>query len=154
MEFDDRPDWNDVKSVFAQAVELPPAERESFLAVTCSTDPGLRREVERLLNAHASAEGFLESLDAGRAAALIESAGDTDAPPDRIGAYRIVRRLGGGGMGVVYLAHDTRLDRPVALKLLRDRYGSDDRARQRLIAEAQAASALDHPHIVPVYEIG
>jgi serine/threonine protein kinase/tetratricopeptide (TPR) repeat protein len=154
MDFTDRPDWGNVQSIFAQAVELPPAERESFLAQTCSTDPDLRQQVERLLSAHDSAGGFLEALDAERAAALIDDAGDTDAPPDRIGAYRIVRRLGGGGMGVVYLAHDTRLDRPVALKLLRDRYGTDDGARRRLIAEAQAASALDHPHIVPVYEIG
>lgn len=154
MDFVDPKRWQEIGTLFVQAIERPAAERLAFVDTACSGDPDLRREVERLLEAHDSVGGFLESLDLARAAALIDATAADDEPPEVVGAYRIIRRLGGGGMGVVYLAHDPRLERPVALKLLRARFGSDDSARRRLMAEARAASALDHPHIVPVHEIG
>lgn len=154
MAVTDRKRWQEIQSLFAEAIERPVSERASFLRTACSGDEALHGSVERLLVAHESAGTFLESIDAVRAAALLAAAPEEEELPEQIGTYRIVRRLGGGGMGIVYLGHDARLDRPVALKLLRARSDSDERARRRLIAEAQAASALDHPNIVPVYEIG
>src|SRR5690606_29160054 len=111
-------------------------------------------ELERLLAAHTASEGFLDSLDAVKASALLEAAPADEAAPSSIGPYRLVRRLGGGGMGIVHLAHDPRLERPVAVKLLRPHVGRGTAAQRRLRTEAQAASALDHPNIAPIYEIG
>ncbi|MFO0635628.1 MAG: protein kinase [Nannocystaceae bacterium] len=79
---------------------------------------------------------------------------DDDAMPDRIGRYRVVDRLGHGGMGVVYAAHDDELDRTVALKVLRRELAPGSRGRQRLLREAQAAAKLAHPNVVHVYEVG
>src|SRR5690606_33009625 len=136
-------------------IDRPAAEREAFIARSCPGDDALQRELLQLLAAHESAGHYLESLDAARAEALLAAVDDYDAgEPATIGPYRIVRRLGGGGMGVVYLAHDPRLERPVALKLLRAHLEPAARAGQRLIDEARAASALDHPNIAPVYEVG
>jgi TolB-like protein len=150
--------WARAGELFEQARALPPPARRALLE-TC-TDGALRTEVEALLDAHqrlesGSAGAFLEHLDPGRAAALLEPSGVDDdvAPGTSIGRYRVERRLGRGGMGVVYLAHDDRLDRHVALKLLPARLSTDPVARSRLEREARAASALDHPNIVTVYEI-
>ena len=77
----------------------------------------------------------------------------TIAPGTRLGQYEIVSQIGGGGMGVVYKAQDTRLKRQVAIKLLPPDLTRDETAKQRFLQEAQAASALDHPNICTVYEI-
>ena len=146
--------WQHLSGLFAQAVALTGVERDAFVESVGTRDAELCAELERLLRAHEAASGdFLQPIDATRAAALIESTPE-DEPPERIGHYAIVRRLGGGGMGVVYLAYDTRLNRQVALKLLRRGIAADARGSRRLLAEAQAASALDHPNTVPVYEVG
>lgn len=136
-----------------------------MLDANCS-DEELRTEVEALLAAHdaleaRTAERFLESIDPVRASALLVSSDDHDSagnpdplsPGARLGRYQIVRRAGRGGMGVVYLAQDTRLNRPVALKLLPLHLGLDTAARRHLKEEAQSASALDHPHIATIYEV-
>jgi eukaryotic-like serine/threonine-protein kinase len=144
--------WVAIERLFERARELTPAARAAFLDAECADDAGLRRRLEKLLAAHDGGRGgFLESLDPYRAAALLDAA----APkPETIGRYVIERRLGRGGMGVVYLARDPALDRPVAVKLLSPELGADERAARRLMAEARAASALDHPNIGTVYEIG
>jgi len=154
MDVASRERWPRVETLFAAAVELGAEGREAYLEQTCSGDRELRRELERLLAAHDAADGFLVALDTAAAGALLGAAPDEDPQPARIGAYEIVRRLGSGGMGIVYLAHDPRLDRPVALKILRSRDGAQTLPSRHLINEARAASALDHPHIAPVYEIG
>ena len=77
----------------------------------------------------------------------------TIAPGSRLGQYEIVSLIGGGGMGLVYKAQDTRLKRPVALKLLPPELTRDETAKQRFLQEAQAASALDHPNICTIFEI-
>jgi tetratricopeptide (TPR) repeat protein len=150
--------WARVGALFDAARALPPAARRALL--DACRDDELRLEVEALLDADqrvvsGSAGAFLERLDPGRTAALLKSAGTDDdvAAGEAIGRYRVVRRLGRGGMGVVYLAHDPRLDRMVALKLLPTHLSTDPAARSRLEQEARAASALDHPNIVTVYEI-
>lgn len=145
--------WQQVEALFAEAIELPAAARADFLAA-CTDDPAVRNDLAHLLAAHDRAGAFLDELDAPRAAALLAPADEAVQSGAYIGPYRVRHRLGSGGMGVVYLAHDPRLDRPVALKLLSPRLSAEETARRRLVEEAKAASALDHPHIATIYEIG
>lgn len=142
--------WPVIERVFRQALPLPAAERADLLA---SVDPALRTSVERLLRAHDEPDGFLEQLDPLRAAELLEVGADPH-PPATIDRYRVIRQLGRGGMGVVYLAEDPRLERHVALKLLPLHLHADPRAERLLLDEARAACALDHPHIATIYEVG
>ena len=145
--------WSQLQDMLIEAVDLPLEQRAAFLRQTCSSHPALQHEIESLLEAHASSADFLEPLDLHRIGALLD--GGDDAWVDSvIGQYRIIRLLGRGGMGVVYQAHDIRLERDVAVKLLPVWVATDAEARRRLIAEARAAAALDHPNIGVVYEIG
>jgi hypothetical protein len=155
------PLWERIHEVFGRAVELPPADRLPFARSACNDDPDLLRRVEELLGAHAALEAapptdpaLREELDATLAAALLDRDSGELAPGDTIGRYRVLREAGRGGMGVVYLAHDPRLNRPVALKVLPRWRTTDPSANRRLEEEARAASSLDHPHIATVYEIG
>jgi serine/threonine protein kinase len=146
--------WQQIEALFARALDCPADARPALLTGACAGDPALRAELERLLSAHERAGGFLEQLDTGRAAALVDAVGEEGAPGAAIGRYRVVRRLARGGMGVVFQAYDERLDRPVALKLLPPHLSADDAAGRRFVEEARAASALDHPHIITIYEVG
>ena len=146
--------WRQIEALFAEALDRPSTERAAFLDEACADKLALRAELDRLLDAHDQAAGFLDELDAARAAALLDHASEALDAGHVIGPYRLVRELGRGGMGVVYLAHDNRLDRPVALKFLPPHLSADEQAKRRFIEEARAASALDHPNITVVHEIG
>jgi Tol biopolymer transport system component/serine/threonine protein kinase len=140
--------WARIKEIFGVAFELPDTERPAFLKQSCGSDSGLREEVERLLEAE---RGPLENPMLDALARML--------PPDlargeMLGPYRVETRIGQGGMGVVYRAWDTRLDRRIALKVLRPEQVNDPVHRQRLIREARAASALSHPNIVTVHDVG
>jgi eukaryotic-like serine/threonine-protein kinase len=146
--------WQQVNDLFQSAVERAPGERAAFLDEGCRGDKGLRREVESLLASFEKAENFIESpafevvpelLTNDRAGALVG---------ELIGHYRIESLIGVGGMGEVYLARDERLGRKVALKLLPARLTSDETQLSRFKTEARSASALNHPNILTVYEIG
>jgi serine/threonine protein kinase len=142
--------WRRVSVVLQDAMALPPSEREAYLERVC-VDSDDRREVESLLRHHEASAGFLEQ-GAGRAAAdllLTEAL----APGQAIGAYVVVPEIGRGGMGVVYLARDTRLDRDVAIKMLPPELRHDPRGRERLKQEARAAAAVPHPGIAHVYAL-
>lgn len=147
--------WERIEQLFGALFELPPEERER--ALDAVDDADLRAEVGTLLSTHQEltfGDGkFLAELDSSRAARLLERA-HPEEKPSSVGRYRIVRQLARGGMGIVYLAHDPRLDRPVALKLLPPYLNADPAAVRGLGDEARAASALDHTHIETVYEIG
>jgi hypothetical protein len=152
--------WARLEGIFAEAIELPAAERTAFLERACGDDAELHARVATLLEAHealhtgeAERDGFLAPLD-GRVSVLLHELDDDPEEGAVVGRYRIVRPLGQGGMGRVYLARDPALDRPVALKLLPPYLSGDPAANRRLVQEARAASALDHPHIATVYEIG
>jgi tetratricopeptide (TPR) repeat protein len=154
------PEWPRLEALFAAALPLPPVDRDAFLDHECAGDDALRRRLRDLLDAHEALDGdspagrgFLGSLDSSRAALLLDAEPDEEEPVS-VGRYRIVRRIGAGGMGRIYLAHDPGLDRPVALKLLPRFLGADPAANRRFVEEARAASRLDHPHIGTVYEIG
>ncbi len=148
-------------ALFEEALALPAPEREAFLSKACAGDGALGAELASLLDAYAASEGFFESLALDAAEPLQRSLGMTrraDGEPfqlgDMVAHYRIDAALGRGGMGVVYRATDVRLGRPVALKVLPAPLAGDTRARARLLEEARTASALDHPHICTILDVG
>ena len=143
------PAWTRVKAIFDAAVVLDPRGRAAYLTDMCSADAFLRQQVEALLLSHDQAETFLETP----AAALIERP-TRDVIGRSIESYRIVAWIGAGGMGDVYKAHDTKLDRPVALKLLPPGVATDADRLRRFHMEARAASSLNHPNILVIHDFG
>src|SRR5262249_262085 len=144
--------WQRIDQLIQEALERRPAERDAFLTEACGVDDDLRREVESLLVFHERAGNLIEELPAGVAADLLASKESRAGQP--IGHYQLSRQIGRGGMGEVYLARDTRLERQVALKLLPPRFTEDAQRVQRFRQEARAASALNHPNIIIIHEIG
>src|SRR6476661_1232053 len=143
--------WREVRAVFAQALEREPAKRAAFLDEACGNDAALRQELESLLRADAGASGYLEP-PAARSLALADL-------QDRLAAalsahYRLERELGRGGMATVYLAHDLRHDRPVALKVLHPELAEALSPERRFLREIRTAARLEHPHILPVLDSG
>jgi hypothetical protein len=136
--------WEQIDHLLQSALRQPPGEREAFLQEACAGDEALRREVESLLQAHERAGSFLEAPAMEVAArALADSQGQPGVGA-MIGHYRILARLGSGGMGEVYRARDTRLGREVAIKVLPAHFTQDADRLGRFIQEAKAASALNH----------
>ena len=147
------PYWDRVGEVFEGALAVPPAERAAFLDRTCP-DPAVRAEVEGLLAAQPGAEARFEHLGTVARTALADLGPEAlPQPGARIGPYRVEGVLGAGGMGTVVRAFDDRLERPVALKFLHPAIAADATARARLLREARAAAALDHPHIGRVHAV-
>jgi len=146
--------WQRVNDLFQSAAERAPEERASFLDEGCHGDEGLRREVESLLASYERAENFIESPAFEVAPELLTNDRPGALVGELIGHYRIESLIGVGGMGEVYLARDERLGRKVALKLLPERLTVDETQLSRFKTEARSASALNHPNILTVYEIG
>src|SRR6476646_3798181 len=146
--------WQQVNDLFQSAAERAPEERASFLDEGCHGDEGLRREVESLLASYEKAENFIESPAFEVAPELLTNDRPGALVGKVIGHYRIESLIGVGGMGEVYLARDERLGRKVALKLLPERLTVDETQLSRFKTEARSASALNHPNILTVYEIG
>lgn len=144
--------WRRVTELLTRALEVPTAERASFLEAECEGDERLRSEVMSLLEAH-EGPGPLDEL-ADLVPALDAWAAPAATEGEELGPYRILERLGRGGMGVVYRARDDRLGRTVAIKLLPPHRASDDEARRRFLREARAVSSLDHPGLCTIYDIG
>ncbi len=144
--------WEHVATVVQEALDRPTSEREAFLDAACVGDDDLRRRVQSLIAYFGSSRDFLEMP-------LLEVLGRMAEEPDqglegsRLGSYQIESRLGSGGMGDVYLAVDTTLDRKVAIKFLPRALEADELARGRQIREAKAAAGLDHPNICAIYEV-
>src|SRR5262245_52834800 len=146
--------WGRVEELYHAALERAEPEREAFLAEACAGDQALRREVESLLRFDHRAEHFIEAPALEVAARARAEAEEETMIGQTLGHYRILSLLGEGGMGEVYLALDTLLERQVALKLLPAQFTQDPDRLRRFIQEAKAASALNHPNIITVHEIG
>ncbi len=144
-----------IEKIYHAVVDMPPDQRPSFLNESCEGDEELRREVESLLRYHDTNDGLLDSPPAVLAAELLGD-GDVERPilGKTINHYKIELLLGQGGMGEVYLSEDIKLRRKVALKILPRQFSADLERKKRFEKEARAVSALNHPNIITIYEIG
>jgi len=146
--------YQQIASIYHQAVELEPDERAQFLGQTCAGDLDLRNEVEALIASSEQARDFLDrpALEVAAQQAVIEK--DRSFAGRQIGRYQVLSLLGAGGMGEVWLARDPQLERKVALKLLPEQFTRSPAHVRRFAQEAKAASALNHPNIITIHEIG
>jgi len=140
--------WRQVTGVFHAAVARDTAARAAYLDEACAGDASLRADVDAMIAAHRASSRFGESPVAGGVAMLNLQPGGT------LGPYRIDALIGEGGMGQVYRAHDSRIGRDVAIKVLPAEYAADDERLRRFEQESRATGALNHPNILTLYDVG
>lgn len=145
--------WQQVKEIFNSAITYRPEERSVFISQACLGDEDLRSEVESLIASHEQSGNFIDQPAFEAAASLLASDRMELSSGQTIGSYEVHSFISRGGMGEVYLAEDKRLGRKVALKLLPASFTTDLDRLRRFEQEARAASALNHPNIITIYEI-
>lgn len=146
--------WLQIKQVFSAALERDASHRAAFLDEACDGDHEMRSEVESLIAAHEQPNSIIDQPAVEAVAALLSPPEPEVAIGRATGPYKIISQLGRGGMGEVYLAQDTRLGRRVALKMLPAGFRTDEERLLRFKQEARAASALNHPNIITIHEVG
>ena len=145
--------WHQLKQIFNSAIGFPREKREAYLSEACSDDALLRREVESLITAHEKSGEFIDDPAYAGAAPWLGSDDADFKPGQAVGSFEILSFISRGGMGEVYLGQDKRLNRKVALKVLPIAYTRESDRLRRFEQEARAASALNHPNILTIYEI-
>src|SRR5262245_26356092 len=145
--------WQQIDQLFHAALDRDARERATFLAESCAGDDELRKEIEDLIASHELPGNFIERDACDLAAEMLAGGSACILEGQTLGPYRILELLGAGGMGQVFRATDTRLHRTVTIKILPGEKISDPDRKRRLLQEARAASALNHPNIVRLYDI-
>lgn len=145
--------WKQIEELYEAALRLEPADRESYLSIACAGDDELREKLESLIAAAEQADSFLEEPAVGLGLTIL-GLQPVSLVGQTIDRYKLLKLIGSGGMGVVYLAHDPRLDRNIALKLLPVSITGDQQRVDRFMREARADAAISHPNVAHVYEIG
>ncbi|HKR60202.1 MAG TPA: serine/threonine-protein kinase, partial [Pyrinomonadaceae bacterium] len=151
--------WQKISELFEAALERPVEERAAFLADACAGDDETHRRLQAMLAVDARDDLLIDrpayqALSSTALPSMLSSNESLSFTGEMVGDYRLASVLGRGGMGTVYLAYDTRLERPAALKLLPSRLISNPERVHRLQREARAASALNHPNIITIYDFG
>lgn len=146
--------WEKIESVFNATLDLPEGERPAFLDNTCEGDALLRQELDSLICEVDQADDLLSGTALSLGARVLVQEQAESLIGTTLGVYKILKPLGSGGMGDVFLAEDSRLERLVALKLLPVSLTRDDERERRFQQEARAASAISHPNIAHIYEFG
>jgi serine/threonine protein kinase len=146
--------WQQIERLYHVALAQEASQRATFLEEACHGDEAMRQEIESLLAHEEPASKFMQApgmavlaqaMAQGRAGSMIGR---------QFGAYQILSLLGAGGMGEIYRARDTRLDRIVAIKILPEYLSGKSQSRERFEREARAVSSLNHPHICTLHDIG
>src|SRR5262245_23440488 len=143
-------EWRRIREAFDRAITLPASERLQFVGDACRGDECFHLRVSTLLDAHERAGDFLETA----CVATVADWRAEDLAGAEFGPYHLESRIGGGGMGEVYRARDTRLGRTVAVKVLLSHVAVDEPARNRFEFEARVVATLNHPHICTLYDVG
>ena len=143
-----------VEEIYHAILKVSPKERNSFLEESCGGDIALRREVESLLSYENTFDSLIDTPPESLVAEMFSAPKSESIVGRQINQYRMISLLGKGGMGAVYLAFDSKLERKVAVKFLSDEFAEDINRRNRFFQEAKSASALNHPNILTVHEIG
>ncbi len=146
--------WQQIEKLFYSILEVEPSRRDDFLDEACGGDEELHRTLKSLLASHDEGGTFFETLRAEVAAEIITEDKAKGMTGRTLGRYRFLSPLGAGGMGEVYRALDTRLDREVAVKILPERLAANPEALLRFEREAKAVAALSHPNILSIHDYG
>jgi serine/threonine protein kinase/tetratricopeptide (TPR) repeat protein len=146
--------WRQIEQLYHTALERAPEERAAFLIAACAGEEALLREVESLLASHDEVGTFIDKPPDDVVAGMLAEEQAHSVIGRTLGHYKLQSLLGAGGMGEVYRAHDTRLDRDVAVKILPEQFAQDAEALRRFEREAKAVATLSHPNILSIFDFG